>query len=371
MPSEQGPMNIVFRVDASNEIGTGHIIRCLTLADELKRNGRNCFFICRRFEGNLIETIKSRGFEVHELGAPSENSHTFKSDLKHGHWLGATQLDDFEEASEYLNLLKPDVLIIDHYAIDETWEKLAHKHVNKILVIDDLADRKHDCDILLDQNWFGDITQERYDDLVSSSTIKLIGPKYALLRPEYALLRSILPPRDGIIRRILVFMGGSDPSNETGKVLEALSSEIFGHLAVDVVIGVNHPCPDDIKNQVAKRKATTLYQNLPSLAGLMFRADLMIGAGGSTTWERMCLGLPALLMTVAENQTGFLEILDKDGYINYLGKSTEVSSNDITGKLKSLLPKGTDLKHQIRKSQKLLSGNGVSRVTQTIRGWEI
>lgn len=360
-------MKVVFRVDASSQIGTGHVMRCLSLAEEFKQKAASCIFICRGFDGNLLQTIKDRGFETIELSEACKNNEENVKPFNHSSWLGVSQLEDFKQTSIHLEKSRPELLVIDHYAIDEIWERLARKYVKKILVIDDLADRRHDCDILLDQNWFAEETDFRYDHLVSNNTIKLLGPKYALLKPEYALLRSILPPRDGIVKRLLVFMGGSDATNETGKVLEALNDEAFKSLAVDVVIGINHPFPEKIQNQVDERENTTLYQNLQSLAGLMFRADLMIGAGGSTTWERMCLGLPAIVISVAENQIPINEALSRKGYINYIGNLPNVEATEIKGILKAINTKSNLLKEQ---SKKLLdyciTGDGSRKILNTI-----
>jgi UDP-2,4-diacetamido-2,4,6-trideoxy-beta-L-altropyranose hydrolase len=279
-------MKIAFRTDASLQIGSGHVMRCLTLADVLTANGASCRFICREHPGHLLELIRQRGHEAICLPAtiPSGSMEEVVAEepkLAHASWLGTDWRNDAAQTLTALQGELTEWLVIDHYALDACWEHVLRPACRKMMVIDDLADRAHDCDLLLDQNWFGDETEKRYSNWVTESCKCLLGPEYALLNPEYAQLRVLMPPRDGIVRRVLVFLGGSDPSNQTGKVLGALMRQSLEKLAVDVVLGVNHPDPKAISAQVADRPATVLYQDLPSLAGLMARADLMIGAGGS------------------------------------------------------------------------------------------
>ena len=232
------------------------------------------------------------------------------------------------------------------------------------MVIDDLADRPHECDLLLDQNWHAELTTQRYDSLLSPETMRLLGPEYALLKPEYRQLRFLLPPRDGLVRRMLVFMGGSDPDNQTAKVLHALMAEDLSALAVDVVIGANHPDIPGVAALVRARPGTVLHQNLPSLVGLMARADLMVGAGGSTTWERMCLGLPCLVISIAHNQTATQRALMAAGCSRFLGEMSQVSFQTITNAVRWAMCHPMQLIEQSRLNQSLVDGNGANRVAK-------
>ncbi|MGO3642221.1 MAG: UDP-2,4-diacetamido-2,4,6-trideoxy-beta-L-altropyranose hydrolase, partial [Psychrobacter sp.] len=144
-------MNVVFRCDASIQIGTGHVMRCLTLADELTSQGAKCYFICREHEGNLIDFITQKGYEVYKLEAiPLNNSNKDKAEstLFHSEWLGTSQAEDAKQSIDIISDIEPEWLIIDHYALNDYWEQKLRPYCNKILVIDDLADRKHDCDVL-------------------------------------------------------------------------------------------------------------------------------------------------------------------------------------------------------------------------------
>ena len=347
-------------------------MRCLTLADALRAKGAQCQFICRPHQGNLISTIRTRGYDVSELppmalgGSLSSEMHMFQ--LAHAPWLGCDWTQDSEQTLAAVRTIKPDLLVIDHYAIDSRWEEVLRPHVRKLMVIDDLADRRHLCDFLLDQNWFGDDMSRRYQCMVSDHCVSMLGPGYALLKPEYTTLRNLMPPRDGEVRRVLVFMGGSDPTNETGKVIDALAQPGLEHLVVDVVLGVNHPDPRGIASKAEARLATNLHSGLSSLAGWMARADVMISAGGSTSWERMCLGLPAIVISIAENQTATSKAMMEAGYIDFLGDRSDVEVQMIAAAVRRCLADSSRLRRMSRTSQDLVSGSGAERVCEIVLG---
>lgn len=177
-------MNIVFRVDASTDIGSGHVMRCLSLAKVLRERGARCFFICREHRGNLIDEIREEGFVVYELPI---NSGTIKSSQIYENWLGDVYSADALASISCLDVSSNDLLIVDHYAIDERWEALVRKYFKKIMVIDDLANRKHNCDYLLDQNLSH--SWSNYVGLLPKKSQTFIGPKFALLRPEFTFIR--------------------------------------------------------------------------------------------------------------------------------------------------------------------------------------
>ncbi len=355
-------IRVAFRVDASNQMGTGHVKRCLTLAKILAASGANCAFWCRAFEGNLANLILQNGFSVKLLSKPTVplNSQSYSS------WLGVSWQDDIAELANDLISYAPDLLVVDHYGVADEWEMASRRVCPKIMVIDDLANRKHECDILLDQNWHESNDNHRYDSLVPYNCKKLLGPSYALIDSEYAEIRSKGISRSGEVRRVSIFMGGSDPSNETMKVFEALNHSIFEGVNVDIVLGVNYSQGEAIRRYAAQRSATMLHENLPSLAPLMFKSDLMVGAGGTTTWERMTLGLPALVISVADNQVETNQRLADLGYINYLGRSSKVEVDDIRNALVYCFDNPGLLKMQSTRMLNLVSGDGAKSVAKFI-----
>lgn len=202
-------MKIVIRTDASVNIGSGHVARCLTLADKLKENAADVTFICREHAGSLCDYIAKQDFPVLKLPAGTfDPSLDGTEPLHHAAWLGVTQEADADASINLLKRLgKADWLIVDHYALDARWETRLRPYTGKIMVIDDIADRLHDCELLLDQNLYQNM-DSRYRRLVPENCVQLLGSRYALLKPAFGVVRKRLPARDGKVKRILVFMGG-------------------------------------------------------------------------------------------------------------------------------------------------------------------
>jgi len=292
-------LNIVIRVDASMQIGTGHFMRCLVLADALKQLGAQIFFVCRHIPEYLQEMLVAKGHVLLPLDGRQSKEDELDG-LSHAHWLGTSQALDAEDTIRVLPDNAWDWVIVDHYALDICWESTLRQTAKQMLVIDDIADREHDCDILLDQNFYADM-DARYIGKVPTDCKLLLGPRYALLRDEFRQLREQIQVRTGPVKRLLVFFGGVDAANLTGRAIEALKSMDVRGLHVDVVIGWQHPYREKIEDECVQQGFTCHVQTL-RMAELMAVADLAIGAGGSAVWERCCLGLPAFTVYAADNQ---------------------------------------------------------------------
>lgn len=299
-------MKITFRADASLQIGSGHVMRCLTLADAFVGTGADCQFICRAHEGHLIDFIRSKGYVTHIL--PSASAETcvdaVLDGLTHRDWLGGTQQQDAAACIPILQAQRPDWLIADHYALDAHWENVLAPYCHRLMVIDDLADRQHNCNLLLDQT-FGRIDTD-YLSLVSTSCQLLCGSQYALLRPEFAALRSCSLQRRAqpVLRKLLITMGGVDKDNATGKTLHALHScPLPADCQVTVVMGATAPWLKEVQAQAQGMPwSTRVLVDVRDMAQLMADSDLAIGAAGATSWERCCLGLPTIILVLAKNQ---------------------------------------------------------------------
>lgn len=362
---------ILIRTDSSVQIGTGHIMRCLTLADELRGHGAEAVFVCREFDGNLCGYIEEKGYIVHRLPVSNEREHNIEGNLKHAAWLGVDWQTDAGQIEEIIKDLDtpPDWLVVDHYALDEKWEGYLRPYCKKIMVIDDLADRAHDCDLLLNQNFYENL-ESRYNGLVPPSCKKLFGPKYALLRPEFREARKNLRKRDGHVRRIMIFFGGSDPSNETAKALEAIRMLNKTDIAVDVVVGSANPNKDKI-NELCTAMTNVIYHcQVSNMAQLMVDADLFIGGGGSTTWERCCLGLPGLIMSTARNQDAIAVGCDQAGIGIHINKSKNINPNQIQIEIEKMFLNQTALLTMGKKSANMVDGKGANHVASFLTGCE-
>ncbi|GAB3443567.1 pseudaminic acid cytidylyltransferase [Massilia solisilvae] len=359
---------VAFRTDASLQIGTGHVMRCLTLADALAARGADCVFLCRPHAGNLLGLIEQRGHLALALPAPAQGAAAGPAGPAHARWLGTDWATDAADTRKALGGEPVDWLVVDHYALDARWERELRSRCRQLMAIDDLADREHDCDLLFDQNWNGPDYARRYDGLVPAHCQLLLGPRHVLLRPEYLKLREWLPPRDGMVRRVLVFVGGSDLQGLTSRILRALDEPDLRALAADVVVGANYPDAGALAEQAARRPGTVLHGPQPSLAGLMARADLMIGAGGTTTWERMSLGLPGIVISVAPNQTPANQALHDAGYIDFLGEVDAVSAADIARSVRGCLGDGATLRARSRAISALVPGLGTEELCERLLG---
>lgn len=320
-------MKIAFRTDASLQIGTGHVMRCLTLADALRERGARCTFICRLHSGHLLDMIAQRGHQAVALPNGGTTTHHRPADLAHAAWLGTEWQTDAQQTSEALGNDTVDWLVVDHYALDHRWEHALRPHCQNLMVIDDLADRAHDCDVLLDQN-LGRSAQD-YGGLLKPHTTTFIGPQYALLRPEFAQLRSQSLARrtQPQLKHLLITMGGVDKDNVTGQVLKALSAcHLPPDLRITVVMGAHAPCLAGIQQQAAQMPGPTqVLVGVNAMAQLMADSDLCIGAAGGTSWERCCLGLPTLLLALADNQLPGAQALEKAGAALVVGNAQNVS----------------------------------------------
>jgi UDP-2,4-diacetamido-2,4,6-trideoxy-beta-L-altropyranose hydrolase len=278
-------------------------MRCLTLADALRECGSQNTFICRSHTGHLLDLIHQRGHSATVLD-PADGLFTAPGYPMHANWLGSDWQTDAVQTQQALDNQVVDLLVVDHYALDRQWEQALRPHTRRIMVIDDLADRPHDCDLLLDQN-LGRQSKD-YDGLLSRHTQTLIGPAYALLRPEFDQWRehSLQRRAQPQLKNLLITMGGVDQANATGQVLDALiQCELPADLRITVVMGPTAPWLLQVQDQAtAMPRPTQVLAGVNNMAQLMAESDLCIGAAGSTSWERCCLGLPAIQIVLAANQ---------------------------------------------------------------------
>lgn len=327
--------SVVIRVDSSALIGSGHLMRCLTLAERMRNDGKNVCFICRDLAGNLCKIVEDKGFTLHLLPAHPPD------DMLKGYaaWLTVPQAVDAAETAVILRQIQlVDCLVVDSYALDVEWEQKLRPLVHEIFVIDDLANRKHDADVLLDQNFYREMDC-RYNGLVPTACKLLLGPAHALLREEFYVARENLRTRDGVLRRILVFYGGSDRTRETEKAIHALVRLHLSSVAVDVVVGGSNARDKEIEALCASHDFLHCHIQVSNMAQLMENADLCLGAGGTTTWERCFLGLPAIVTAIAENQFEICRDCAEAGLIYYLGKWDEVTEKDMaTAIQKCIMP---------------------------------
>lgn len=338
-------------------------MRCLTLAEELQYHGVQIRFISRGLPQYLREMLKIKGMEL----APLESgSHPYPAgdDLAHSHWLNTSQEQDAQATNQALSGHEWDWLVVDHYALDARWQVALRRSVGRIMVIDDIADRYHDCDVLLDQNLYADM-RERYAKKVPAQCRQFLGPRYALLRDEFRESRKQVKQRNGPVKRILVFFGGMDIDNYTGRAIEVLAGMDGRAWHVDVVIGKQHPCREQIEKSCVSHGYHCHVQT-KRISELMAHADLAIGAGGTAMWERCCLGLPTLSFCVAYNQDQQIADAAEQGLVYSL------SGDDLTNSLQrhiGAILANEPLRKLISKTaMQKVDGLGVNRIAAALLG---
>lgn len=352
--------NCVIRVDSGRYIGVGHVARCLTLADALRRQGADVHFVSREHLGSASRLIEEAGFPLHRLPPGTERA----APASHRQWLGVPWAEDagLTAACIAANIGVADWLVVDHYAIDVQWENALRPYARRIMVIDDLADRPHDCDLLLDQ---GMRDENPYSDLLPAHAATLLGPTYALLRDEFREAHPGCRVRHGEINRLVVFFGGSDPTNETAKAVEALLS-LGKPIEADVIVGLINPMKDQIEALCRESPHLHFHCQVPNMARFLQEADLALGAAGISSWERLATGLPALVVAVADNQEENMMQLDRREMAIGLGLSGEVDALDITRSVEKLQKNPERIRVMSENGLNVVDAQGALRVVETM-----
>lgn len=356
---------IVIRADASQFIGSGHIMRCLTLAARLRVQGAEISFVCQDLPGNLSEYIRSQGYEVHLL--PGDEACDLLLKRPEQAWLETAWKSDAEQT---MGVLKKygrtiDWLIVDHYGFDHHWQSCLRGTVCQIMVIDDLANRHHDCDVLLDQNYYHNAA-DRYHGLIPKNCSLFLGPHYLLLRDEFYKAQKGMRIRTGEVSNILVFYGGADTTNETEKCLTGLSDYISSKLEINVVTGQSNSNKERIKQICSSRQNLYYHCQVLNIAELMNKADLAYGAGGSTTWERCFLGLPSIVTVTAVNQIETTQAVSDLGAIWNLGWYEEVNTASVARVAKRLFMEPRKIVAMQERALKLMEVKGSAGIEQLV-----
>lgn len=332
----------VLRADASVSVGTGHVARCLTLADDLAAQGWDVMMACAGLPGALRDDILLRGFGLLEIPA------------------SVALLEEPALIHRALGDRAADLTVIDHYGIGTAWHRAARLWTDVMMVIDDLAMQPADADLLLNQN-LGE-TVEAYASLVAADCKLLIGPHFALLRPQFERARRAMRERRDV-SRLLVFLSGSDENDMTAMVARAAARLA---IAMDVVVGSAYPHWERMRSWAELQPQVTLHRNVADMGGLMSAADLAIGAPSSASWERCCVGLPSILITLADNQRRAASALAKAGAAVDLGWYEGVDEQLISAAITTLTRSPVRLAEMSRSAASITDGLGTHRVRREI-----
>lgn len=357
--------SVCFRVDASESIGLGHMMRCLTLADELKKNGYHILFLCKEITKKLSEKIRFKGYDISFL----ESDFIDKVNVTKG--FQSIQFDQDIDGKKSLKALwgqEWDLLVVDHYGLDCRWEKEVRPVARCLMVIDDLANRKHECDILLDQSAQRKV--QEYRQLVPSNCLILTGSNYALLRSEFQNLRRQYLNRqlkkEPSLKKILISLGGGDQTNHIVAILNGLSQSVSS-LTCSVIVIVGESNMDKIKSSTQGLDISVdLRQFSDDMASLLLESDLVIGAAGTSAWERCCLGVPSIVLVLASNQLDNAKaLLDRKAAI--IIPSLNQIEEKLTKVIEELIQFPDQLKKLAHAASQLVDGKGVVLVERKIK----
>ncbi len=358
-------MKIVFRVDSGSHMGIGHVMRCLTLAHELKKKNHQISFITKNHK-NFSEKAIADHFPVSVIdsGVPRDLSVSERYD--YANWLGESWQSDLEKTNKILEGIgQVDLVIVDHYSLGKDYEQ--GLKCSKVMAIDDLMNRSHHCDLVLDQNITAD--QKRYDQLVEKKGAKLLmGPPFAMLRPEFEGLHKQVSIGDSAreINSILVFFGAADVNGDCLKIARALTPNEFSRFNITFILHSEHQDYPELSKLLSSHKKAQLLSFVANLAELMMKTDLFIGAGGTTSWERACLGVATALLSVADNQTLICQELGEKGICHYLGRSDKMTKDNWQTFFEEIVPQNSLWYGFRSRSYQLIDGMGTKRVALAI-----
>jgi UDP-2,4-diacetamido-2,4,6-trideoxy-beta-L-altropyranose hydrolase len=350
-------MRVLIRSDASPTIGSGHIARCLCLARVLRRQGSHVAFACRRLPGHRLEALRAEGFETFELPEHYNDEDPQQAIESMLPWQA--------DIAALEPLLDPqpafDWIIVDHYGLDHHWQTAARRWAPRIAVVDDLATRTYSADLLLNQNLSG--TPEAYTSLLAPGCRTLFGPRYAMLRDEFCCPAIEIKPR---ARRVLVNFGGFDAAMQTHHAMLAMAD--FTDLEVDFVAGAGNPAWAQMQALAAGRPHWRLHCFVSDFYRLMSEADLFVGAGGGTSWERAAMGLPTICIAVSNNQQANGEVMATSGAHVFMGAREHVSVEQLRLAI-GFVAGNQGLRQSLaRQSRQLVDGRGALRVAAALAG---
>ncbi|SEQ37163.1 UDP-2,4-diacetamido-2,4,6-trideoxy-beta-L-altropyranose hydrolase [Pseudomonas sp. NFACC02] len=346
-------MRVLIRADASAAIGSGHIARCLTLATALRKDGAEVVFACRQLPGHLLQRLGEHGYLA--LGLPEH--YPQEASGAGIEVLLPWQADIVALASALGNEQRFDWLIVDHYGLDARWERAARRFADRLMAIDDLANRPHAVDLLLDQNYSAQAQDCPYAPWIEGDCKTFLGPRFALLRDEFQCRPIVIKPR---VERVMVNFGGFDAACQVYATMLALQG--FDDLQVDFVAGLHHPEWAAMSELIKARPNWRLHTLVNDFSGFMQQADLFIGAGGGTTWERAALGLPTICIAVAHNQQLNAQLLAQAGGHLYLGAHDTLDLQRLVDAV-AVLRDNRELRQSLaERSRALVDGKGAQRL---------
>lgn len=325
-------MKFIFRADSSNAMGHGHIMRCLNLAQKLPEQ-KNIIFFCQNLQGNAFAAIEKAGYPIQIIPETHQQLLDAKATLDFLKKISATE---------------PIVCIVDHYQLDETWENILYPHITKMVVIDDLANRNHTCDILIDQSLVN--SQEDYSPKISKP-FKFIGGCNLILRDEF-----FHTPRQEQSPSIIICMGGSDPNNITLDILKNIHCN--DEMLISVVIGSGYAYQNELADWVKLHtRKINILRNVQNMAETLAKHSLAIVSCGTTVLECCALGLPTIGIPIAGNQLATADYLRQRCAVEIINPDDEKCFHQLNKIIEHLFTNPVDRNQLAINAKQVISNN--------------
>ena len=358
----------IFRTDSSDVIGTGHLMRCLRLATALKVLGYQCVFICRKLKGDQGSLVRNLGFDLIYLYNEKLQNRESVASFEYESWLSVTEFEDAVQTQKILARYSDISLIVDHYSLSADWERFLKPKVSMIIVLDDLQVRNHFCDYFINPS-IVNFDEGTFKNKLPVLCKQFLGPQYSLLDPPYAALNDKRPDlQSKKVNVIFISFGGVDRDNWTCRIVKILSKIEFIHYQLEIVVGPGFDSVDCLKKLAAKRGSVKVHVNVGNVHEIMANCDLAIGAGGTMSWERLCLGIPSVILGIAENQYEIVNSLLEKGLCVGVVDAQKESDEYISFLIQYLIKNPSLRKIISNKGMKYVDGKGLQRVVNAITG---
>lgn len=360
---------VVIRTDSSQWLGLGHLMRCISIAKALQAVGYRPVFLCRDHLGQMSQLVSEHGLELKLL----PGSHLCPDNLQnYENWLGYDLTEEIREVQQTMqDLGKASILLVDHYSLDSQWESALASYCERLLVIDDLANRPHQCDLLLDQTLGRN--KNDYHGLLQKPCQLLLGVDFAPIRSQFVRLAGSALERHqqtSQVKQILISLGGVDADNLSLRLLQLLS-QLDTEISIDLLLGGNAPHQETIKDWIeANELMVNLHIGNTLIAPLMAAADLAIGAAGTSAWERSCMSLPSLLIILAENQKPGGMRLAQTGAVELLGLDELEQAERFLSKVRELMTNHQKRQQMSLAGAKLVNGYGLGNLVAAIDNYQ-
>ncbi len=330
-----GPRAAVIRCDVSPDIGAGHAMRCLALAEALTEVGWRVTFVVNEHAALFVPALVAGAFRLCTVNGGDDEMEVLRREAR-----GDAEL-----------------IVVDHYGRDLRFERACRSFIKHVLVFDDATGREHDCDILIDA---AAADSAAYVDYVPVGARVLTGPAFAVIHSAFLVRRAeALAKRDvQVVKEILVSFGATDPTNATSSALDALE-RISGDIIITVALSSHAPHVDEIRRRMHGRTRLVLDADMVELAT---RADLAIGAAGTSAYERAMLGLPSILVTLVANQSGIAEMFRRSG----AAETASLGSSSFPELIESLLADAPRRARLAQAAAMLVDGQGAKRIVNAL-----